>query len=168
MITELRPYQVDALTALRQSIGGGVKRIMLAAPTGAGKTAIAASIVEGAIAKGNRMAFVVPAISLVDQTIQMFWEQDIRNVGVIQANHELTDWSKPVQVCSIQTLQSRKVFPEAQVVVIDEAHVIHKHHRAWLEHPEWQKVPFIGLSATPWAKGLGKLFDSLLIVATTK
>lgn len=168
MITELRDYQVDALTALRQSIGSGVKRIMLQAPTGAGKTAIAAAIVEGAMAKKNRMAFVVPAISLVDQTIQVFWEEGIRDVGVIQANHELTDWSKPVQVCSIQTLQSRRVFPEAQVVVIDEAHVLFKHHQKWMTDPAWEKVPFIGLSATPWAKGLGKLFQSLLIVSTTK
>jgi DNA repair protein RadD len=29
-------------------------------------------------------------------------------------------------------------------------------------------VPFIGLSATPWTKGLGRLYDKLIIAATTK
>lgn len=32
----------------------------------------------------------------------------------------------------------------------------------------WQRVPFIGLSATPWSKGLGKYFDSLLVISTTQ
>jgi DNA repair protein RadD len=37
----------------------------------------------------------------------------------------------------------------------------------WMALPEWQKVPFIGLTATPWTKGLGKLYDDLLIPTTT-
>lgn len=34
--------------------------------------------------------------------------------------------------------------------------------------PEWAEVPFVGLSATPWTKGLGKFFDVLIKVATTR
>ena len=33
--------------------------------------------------------------------------------------------------------------------------------------PEWQRVPFVGLSATPWTKGLGKHYDDLIVAATT-
>jgi superfamily II DNA or RNA helicase len=164
----LRPYQQEALAALKQSIGQGVRRIMLGAPTGAGKTEIAAAIVDGALQKGNRVAFVVPAISLVDQTVERFWQRGIRDVGVIQANHSMTDWSRPVQVCSIQTLASRRTFPEAQVVVFDEAHMIHEAHRTWLADPAWRGVPFVGLSATPWSKGLGRYFESLIPVTTTQ
>src|SRR5262249_47925688 len=97
MITELRPYQQEALDALRESVGQGVRRIVMQAPTGAGKTKIAAAIVDGAIRKGNRMAFTVPRIDLVDQTMESFYSEGIRDIGVIQANHEMTDWSKPVQ-----------------------------------------------------------------------
>ena len=61
----------------------------------------------------------------------------------------MTDWGKPIQVASIQTIRSRKTYPEAQVVVIDEVHQLHKEHIAWLQHPEWQSVPFIGLSRDP-------------------
>jgi superfamily II DNA or RNA helicase len=167
-MTELRPYQEEALQAIRASVGQGVRRLVVQAPTGSGKTLLAAAIVQGAQRKGNRMVFVVPAISLVDQTLEMFYAEGIRDVGVIQANHDMTNWSKPVQIASIQTIRSRGVYPEAKVAVFDEVHQLHKEHIKWLGHPEWANVPFIGLSATPWTKGLGKYFDSLLVMSTTK
>jgi superfamily II DNA or RNA helicase len=167
MLSELRPYQADGLEAIRQSIRGGVRRIVAQAATGAGKTKVAAAIVDGAMSKGNRTAFVVPAISLIDQTVESFWAEGIKDIGVIQANHTMTDWSKPVQVCSIQTLRARAAWPEARTVIFDEVHTLHEAHKAWLMDPAWSAVPFIGLSATPWTKGLGKYFDTLLVIATT-
>ena len=168
MQKELRPYQEDALQAIRETVGQGVRRLVTQAPTGSGKTLVAAAIVDGALRKGNKLCFCVPAIQLIDQTVEMFWNEGIKDVGVIQADHVLTDWSKPVQVASIQTIRARKTYPEAQVVVIDEVHQLHKEHIAWLTHPEWQSVPFIGLSATPWTRGLGRYFQSLLVMSTTK
>ncbi len=165
---ELWDHQQSALTNLKLSIGQGVRRIVMMAPTGAGKTMVAASIVKGAQRRGNRMAFVVHSISLIDQTVEAFYAEGIRDIGVIQANHRMTDWSKPVQVCSVQTLKSRGVYPEAKVVVFDEVHVLHEFHRRWLADQAWKSVPFIGLSATPWTKGLGQYFETLLIAATTQ
>jgi DNA repair protein RadD len=168
MNRELWDHQKEALKALRQSIGQGVRRIILSAPTGSGKTVMAAAIVEGALAKGNRVCFVISNLSLVDQTVESFYSEGIRGISVIQGNHEMLDWSRPVQIASIQTLRSRKAFPDAQIVIIDEAHILHKCHIEWLQHPDWQKIPFIGLSATPFTKGLAKYFDSLIVVATTQ
>lgn len=167
MLSELRPYQVECLDNIRQSIRGGVRRLVVQAATGAGKTKIAAAIVDGALSKGNRMAFVVPAIALIDQTVESFWAEGIRDVGVIQASHNLTNWARPVQICSIQTLRARGAWPEAKTVIFDEVHNLHEAHKEWLSHPYWLNVPFIGLSATPWTRGLGKYFDSLLVAATT-
>jgi superfamily II DNA or RNA helicase len=168
MNRELWQHQSEGMTALRQSIAQGVRRIVLQAPTGSGKTLMAAAIADGAIRKGNRLAFVVNAIGLIDQTVEAFYSEGIREIGVIQANHGMTDWSKPVQVCSIQTLRSRQSYPEAKVVVFDECHSLHDFHKQWLSAPGWENVPFIGLSATPWSKGLGKYFHSLLVVSTTQ
>jgi DNA repair protein RadD len=95
VISELRPYQVEALDAIRDSLRGGVRRLMVQAATGAGKTKIAAAMVDSALSKGNRMAFVVPAIALVDQTVESFWAEGIRDVGVIQANHAHARLVKP-------------------------------------------------------------------------
>ena len=168
MPLELRPYQEDALQAIRSSVGQGVKRLVCQAPTGSGKTLVAATIVQGALSKGNKLAFVVSSLSLIDQAVEMFWNEGIKDVGVIQQDHILTDWSKPVQVCSIDTIRSRKAYPQAQIVVYDECHRLTKAHIRWMQDPDWQSVPFLGLSATPWTKGLGKHFESLLIMSTTK
>ena len=166
-MSDLRPYQEDALQAIRQTVGQGVRRLVCQAPTGSGKTLVAATIVQGALRKSNRLAFVVSSLSLIDQAVEMFWAEGIKDVGVIQQEHQLTDWSKPVQVCSIDTIRSRKAYPQAQVLVFDECHRLTKAHIRWMQDPDWQNVPIIGLSATPWTKGLGKYFESLLIMSTT-
>ena len=51
---------------------------------------------------------------------------------------------------------------------IDEAHKIFNFYGKWFTDPAWKDVPFIGLSATPWAKGLGRLYQELIIAATTQ
>ena len=162
---QLRPHQTKALEMLKYSLGKGHKRPMVQAPTGFGKTVLGQAIVKGALAKGNRVIFCVPAISLIDQTVESFWAAGINQIGVIQADHELTNPNMPVQVASIQTLHRRRI-PDADVVVIDEAHKWFKFYERWFEL--WNAVPFIGLSATPWTKGLGKHYDDLIIAATTQ
>lgn len=163
---ELRPYQLEGLEALRQSIKQGVKRIVLQLPTGGGKTLLSASIAQGVISKGKRMAFTVPRIVLVDQTIEEYAKEGIYDVGAIQARHHMTDWGKPIQVCSIDSIRTKSVFPEAQVVIFDEIHLLSETHVRWMD--ENPNTIFIGLSATPWRRGLGKHFESLLIVSTMK
>ena len=164
----LRPYQEETIQNIRQSLRSGVKRLVVQAATGAGKTKIASAIVSMAQAKNNRVAFVVPAISLIDQTVESFWDDGITDIGVIQADHPLTDWGRSIQVCSIQSIQSKGAFPRANLVIIDECHRLHGVHKRWMTHEDWERVPFLGLSATPWAKGLGKYFESLLVAATTR
>jgi len=166
MNRELRPYQADALQALRDSVRQGVRRIMLQAATGSGKTLLAAAIAEGAYRKGKPVAFVVPRIDLIEQTLEEFGKEGITDVGVMQADHLMTDAGKPIQICSIQTV-SRRSFPQASVVLFDEGHELHKGHLLWMADPAFARVPFIGLSATPWTRGLGQYFESLLVMATT-
>lgn len=166
MTSTLRPHQADALDRLRSTLSGGKRRPILQAPTGFGKTLVAATMAQGAIARGRKVAFIAPAISLIDQTVDRFWREGIRDVGVIQGSHPLTDWSRPVQVCSVETLRSRDAMPDVQLVVVDEAH----RRSRWLE--EWMKrdggaTPVVGLSATPWTKGLGEHYDDLVVGATT-
>src|SRR4029078_8974739 len=109
---ELRDYQATAFERVKDSVKRGVRRVMLQMPTGAGKTRLAAEIVNGARGKQKRVLFVVPNISLIDQTIEAFAEEGIRDVGVIQADHHMTDWSQPIQIASIQTLMNR-IIPNA-------------------------------------------------------
>jgi len=164
---ELRDDQATALLNLRQAVGEGKRRIVMQAPTGFGKTVLASALVESARAKRKRLIYTVPAISLVDQTVEMFYSQGIRDIGVIQAHHAMTNWSEPVQICSVQTLQKHNI-PEADVVVIDECHRWFTFYERWLRDPKWANRPFIGMSATPWQKGLGNYYEHLIVAATTQ
>lgn len=162
----LRPHQAKAIVSLRQAIASGSRRPILQAPTGAGKTVLAAAIIESALAKGRRVIFTVPAISLVDQTAREFYAEGIRDIGVMQADHPMTNPSKPVQIASMDTLR-RRAIPDADLVIIDEAHRKSEFLAEWMARDEWLGVPFIGLTATPWTRGLGRLYDRLIIAATT-
>lgn len=163
---ELRDYQSEGIYKIRVSLSTGHSRPCVQAPTGAGKTIIAADIIKNARAKNKRVAFVVPMLSLIDQSVERFLENGITEIGVMQAQHEMTDPRQPVQVCSIQTLMRREL-PDVDLVIIDEAHVQYKFLHQWLAWEHWKHVPFIGLTATPWAKGMGKVWDDLIVVETT-
>ena len=120
---KLRDYQETAIEQLKKALLEGARRPVVQAPTGAGKTVIAAAIVNMARQKDRRVLFCVPALSLIDQTIERFRANSIFDVGVIQGQHELTDGRQPVQVCSVQTLARRKI-PPADLVIVDECHVM--------------------------------------------
>ncbi|WBO22303.1 DEAD/DEAH box helicase [Sphingomonas abietis] len=112
------------------------------------------------------MLFVVDAISLIDQTVEAFYAQGVSDIGVIQADHPMTDWSKPVQIASVQTLRSRDKLPPAELVIVDEAHCQDEWLISVMAEHDWEDVPFIGLSATPWSKGLGNVYDELITPIT--
>ncbi|WP_062785284.1 DEAD/DEAH box helicase [Novosphingobium capsulatum] len=155
----LRSYQQRSIDLLRQAMLAGSSRIVLELCTGAGKTRIAAEIVKGARAKGNRVAFVVPAISLIDQTVEAFIAEGITEIGVMQGNHEMTRYEMPVQVCSVQTLAKRGV-PDVELVIVDECHIQHEIIRQWIR--QYPRVKFVGLSATPWAVGMAEYWQVLV------
>lgn len=163
MKLSLRPYQSAAFDKARELIRQGHRRILIVAPTGSGKTVLASALMELTMAKGNRATFVVDRLSLIAQTSQMFDRYAIAH-GVVQSQHPRFRMYEPVQVCSVQTL-SRRGWPDAQVDVFDEAHVLHACHKRRLQ--ETTGV-VIGLTATPFTKGLSKWFDATVNVTTTR
>lgn len=166
MIT-LRPQQARLLEDIDHIINDNCcRRLIVQAPTGFGKTLIAATLAARLQETQQRLLFTVPALSLIDQTVEKFYAEGVYDVGVIQADHYLTDYGKPIQIASVQTLQRRKV-PDANLVIIDEVHRWFDFYGEWLNDANWFDVPFIGLSATPWTRGLGRYFDELIIAATT-
>lgn len=162
----LRPKQAAAIDAVRQAIREGHKRIILQAPCSFGKTVVAAHMISGALAKGNRPLFCVPRLSLINQTVVRFREQGIHDIGVIQGRHELTDFSAAVQVASVQTLV-RRPLPEVDFVLYDEVHIGNEAMEKILDSEAWAKKIVIGLSATPWRKGMGLRWTKLVIGAST-
>ena len=109
------------------------------------------------------MIFVVASISLVDQTVAAFMDEGIWPIGVIQADHPMTDPSRAVQIASVQTL-ARRPRIQADFASVDEADIGSDFIRKWMQS-EPQPL-FIGLSATPWRKGMANEYDDLVIVVT--
>lgn len=127
-----------------------------------GKTTLAASIIHGASAKGNRVLFVAHRRELIDQCVARLREHDLEP-GVILAGREPRP-DRQVQVASVQTLARREV-PPHDILIVDECH----HSRARTYQRLVNTAPFVlGLTATPWrtdGKGLGDLFETAVVVA---
>ena len=165
MSVELRPtYQVPAVERLRAGYRQGHRSQLLVAPTGAGKTAIATYIMDEARKKGTRVAFVVDRINLVDQTSDVLDKYGIPH-GVIQAGHWRRLDHELIQVCSAQTIEKRGYFPNLQLLIVDEAHAVRKETAKLITSMESLRV--LGLTATPFTKGLAELYSNLVNVTTT-
>jgi len=164
VIRPLRPRQLKAYADARAAIAEGHKHFGLQAHTGWGKTLWAAHVIAAALKRGKRPLFTCPAISLVDQTLAAFEAEGIHDIGVMQAQHARTDRNATVQIASVQTLLRRAPI-DVDLVLIDEFHEQFDGLNALLEGA-WKDVVVIGLSATPWARGMGLRWSKLIIGGT--
>lgn len=166
---ELRDYQTNAIARVRDAYGRRYTRPLLVSPTGSGKTTIAAKIIELSVAKGKRVIFAAHRKELIDQCSARLTKLGVQH-GVIMADHpRFMPWL-PVQVVSVPTIRARmgkSKLPEADLLIIDEAH----HARAQSYAALFEAYPqalVLGLTATPWRsdnRGLGEVFDSIVLVA---
>lgn len=105
MTIALRPYQERAIERLRQHIGAGVRRLLLVAPTGAGKTTIAGQVIVSAIARGKRLLFVAHRRELISQAYRRVIEMGVpeESVGIIMGLDRRRRPTAPVQVSPAST-----------------------------------------------------------------
>ncbi len=162
MIPPLRDYQSASIELLREGIRDGHPRQILCAPTGSGKTLVGAYLIAEAAAKGSKAAFVCDRVALVNQTSKVFTEFGIPH-GVAQGQNTFGR-SLPVQVCSAQTIEARGFWPDLDLVIVDEAHTQRK---ATLKFIKAIGKPVIGLTATPFSRGLGATYSRVVNVTTT-
>lgn len=164
---ELRNYQLSAVNNTRD-VMRVYKRVLIYAPTGSGKTEIGIEIIRLAISKGKRVAFVANRIGLVSQASKRIAKSGI-NHGIIQGQNSFNIRAQ-VTVCSIQTI-ARRGYPDVDLIIVDEAHgcTSAEYVKLFKAH---SNIPIIGLSATPFTRGLGKVYEwgplfEKMIVATT-
>ena len=157
-MANLRPYQQRGIESVRSSFAAGNRRVCFYLPTGGGKTVVAQSIIDMALAKGTRVAFVCNRIELVRQTSTRFHAAGIDH-GIMQGENTQRIHS-PVMICSIQTLNRRRL-QDFGLIIIDEAHGVagSTAYRNLLF--ALNRVPVVGLTATPFAKGMSKHYDEL-------
>ena len=144
-------------------------RVCLALPTGAGKTVVAAGLIQQAQADGMRVAFLTDRLTLIPQTIGMFEAAGLR-CAVIQGDRTsqpAEQAASDVLICSAQTLYARNLSPsdlDVGVVIVDECHIERAIVRRWLE----MSLCTCGLTATPLARWMPEAWKQLISPVTTR
>lgn len=161
---ELREHQLEVVEKLRQGFKDGHRCQLLYAPTGFGKTEVAMSIMKAVSEKFNRTAMVLDRIVLVEQTSLRLGKYGIEH-GVMQSGHWRHRPMERIQICSAQTLEKRQSFPDIDLLIIDECHVQRKKTVEFIQNNPNIKV--IGLTATPFTKGLGEVYTHVVGASST-
>lgn len=171
----LRAYQEDILERLREAIREGHRTILLYAPTGAGKTEMAISLLHASARKNKRSAMILDRIVLCEQTSARLQKYSIDH-GVMQSGHWRWRPHERIQVCSAQTLEKRGAMPGTSLLVVDECHAVRQltveyvQNRNKNDKPDADNPPLItvGLSASPFTDGLGEIYSKVVSAVTTK
>ena len=158
----LRPYQQELVKLTRFAFASGAGSVCLQVGTGAGKTHTAAAILQSCVAAGMRCVFAAHLDTLITDTHRRLTEADVF-AGFVQAGRPSSPLA-PVQVVSLQTLQSRGELPPADFVVLDECHRSEAAGvRGILER--YPRAGLLGLTATPQrgdGQPLGNTFNMLV------
>jgi superfamily II DNA or RNA helicase len=104
-------------------------------------------------------------IILCDQTSERLEKYHIPH-GVLQSGHWRYRPYENIQVCSAQTLEKRGSFPGLNLLIVDECHTTRQQTVDFIKNNPDVRV--IGLTATPFTKGLGNIYDNVVNTVTTK
>jgi len=163
MELKLREHQSAVIDALREGFKQGHRSQLLYAPTGFGKTEVAIALMQATADKNKKAAILLDRLVLVDQTSMRLTKYGLDH-GVYQSNHWKYNSLENLQVCSAQTLEARDDFPKVDLLIVDECHISRKQTTEYIKaNPD---VKVIGLTATPFTKGLGSIYENVVCGAT--
>jgi superfamily II DNA or RNA helicase len=142
---QLYNYQLAIIEKSRAALAQH-KRICVSLPTGAGKSVVAAKIIQMMLDKNPRYKvwFCVPRLELIPQmrrTLARF------NIFCGEISAKTKDFFNAVCVCSKDTIIRVTSTPTPDVVFFDEAHVAIEQQRAIADRFPYAYI--IGLTATP-------------------
>jgi ATP-dependent helicase IRC3 len=150
MAITLRDYQADALQSIAQPETRGVRRQVLALPTGTGKTVIFAELIRR---RGGRALVLVHREELVTQALDKLAVVGL-DTGVVKAERD--EVAAPVVVASVQTLARAARLERLplgfRTVVVDECHhaTADSYQRVLARVETGDPPPLVlGVSATP-------------------
>ncbi|MEW2161416.1 DEAD/DEAH box helicase [Streptomyces sp. NPDC007084] len=150
-----RPYQLDAIEALRKGWADGQNRLAVVLPTGAGKTVVFSHLAHQMLDAlgGRRVLVIAHREELIEQAASKLLAVDpMLRVGIVKAkrnDHQDAD----VIVASVQTLavqRRREAIRDIGLIIVDECH-----HAAAASYMEvlrhfgaYDGVPVAGFTAT--------------------
>ncbi|KFG07533.1 DEAD/DEAH box helicase [Streptomyces scabiei] len=150
-----RPYQLDAIEALRQGWAAGQNRVAVVLPTGAGKTVVFSHLAHQMLDQldGRRVLVIAHREELIEQAASKLLAVDpMLRVGIVKAQRD-DHHDADVIVASVQTLavaKRREAIRDIGLIIVDECH--HAAARTYMEVLEhfgaWRGVPTAGFTAT--------------------
>ncbi len=166
----LRPYQREAITRARSAYAAGARGVVIVAPTGSGKTVIAAACARSAIDRGGRVLFIVPRREIVHQTIAKLEALQL-DPSIVAAGLD-RQRDPRLTVCMAQTMARRPAdcIEPPTLVIVDEAHLaVADTYRRILER--WPTARSLLLTATPCrtdGRGLREIADAMVETPGTR
>ena len=149
---ELRKYQKNVIDGLRQEIVIGRKKMLMVAPTGAGKTVMFSYMIYNAVNKGKRCLILTDRTELLTQAGGTLSSYGLKPIEIKPAK-ELKNFNGLLFVGMAQTLKRRINKPEylewfknLDIIIADEAH---KQEFNLLQEHVNQNTIWIGATATP-------------------
>ncbi|TXH49297.1 MAG: DEAD/DEAH box helicase [Desulfurellales bacterium] len=177
-----RPYQLDAVEAVKSHWRQGRRRVILTMPVGAGKTFCAERIIIPTLdTEWAQVFYIAHTEALIDQPAFRFADASIQH-AFIKAGR-VADASAALQFCSAATLVRRDVTPARKrdgtayarvLVVVDEAHrlkssqyisILDKLSKAFMH------VYMLLLTATPYrldGRGFADVADAIVEATTPR
>lgn len=154
-MTELRDYQQEGKEQLYRNISSGILENLFWLQTGGGKSVIFSSIIDDIVNGGAHVVFSVKRRELIKQASAHMDKWKIPH-GVHMAGHYRFRPNEKVQICSIDTLDARSLYPHADknrvCIIIDECHDCTPRARKYAKFfHSYPGMPKIGFTATPFS-----------------
>lgn len=170
---ELRKYQENAIRELRKNIADGKRKLILCAPTGAGKTVMFTYMVSRAVERQKRCLIVTDRTELLTQAGGALEKFGLKPIE-IKPNKKITSLNGILYVGMAQTLKRRikdqmyiDFINGLDLVIFDEAH---KQEFNDLMPYLNEKTTVIGATATPYREGnqvsLHEFYNEIIEVTT--
>lgn len=162
MTPTLRPYQIEQVKMLRESFSQGHKRIILAAPTGSGKSLVMAEMTRLSYEKGRRVILLTHRMELFRATLAHIGRAGIPCVELFAKSAMPTgDWR--VMLAMEKTLWNRinkhpGPFLKPDLIIADEIHF--QNFSKIIDH--FSEAFLIGFSATPVGKHISKIYTDII------
>ena len=174
---KLREYQRKAVLSVRAAILAGKRAVVMAMPTGAGKSVVFGEIIRMAVEKGSRVLWLVHRRNLVLQMQGTLGVFGIKS-GVIMAGIE-SDTDERVQIGTVQTYSRRlnlypldrnRFYIDADLLMIDEGHrSLSKSYMDIIKLYKSKRI--VACTATPMrgdGRGMGEVYESIVDIVGVK